>query len=104
MHLLYLLMQVDDALIEKLSRLSMLSFTDDEKIEIRSELEKMIGFMDKIRELELEDVESLPHIQANVLREDIPSGMLSKEEALKNAPAKNENFFLVPKVIKKPGK
>ncbi len=84
----------------------MLSFSEEEKKEIRSDLDKMIGFMDKIRELELEDVQPLLHMQshANVFREDIPFGMLSKQEALNNAPAKDENFFLVPKVIKKPGK
>ena len=96
-------MQVDDALIEKLSRLSMLHFDAAEKEEIKADLEKMIGFVDKLKELDTTGVEPLLHIsgEVNVLREDVPGGMLTKEEALQNAPLHNESFFLVPKVIKK---
>lgn len=96
-------MQVDDALIEKLSRLAMLDFDDAEKADIKADLEKMIGFVDKLKELDTTGIEPLLHItgEVNVLREDIPGGMLPKEEALKNAALHDENFFLVPKVIKK---
>ena len=96
-------MQVDDALINKLSRLAMLDFDEHEREEIKADLEKMIGFVDKLRELDTSGVEPLLHItsEVNVLREDIPGNMLTKEEALKNAPLRNEDFFLVPKVIKK---
>jgi aspartyl-tRNA(Asn)/glutamyl-tRNA(Gln) amidotransferase subunit C len=96
-------MQVDDALINKLSRLAMLDFDEHEREEIKADLEKMIGFVDKLRELDTSGVEPLLHItsEVNVLREDIPGNMLTKEDALKNAPLHNEDFFLVPKVIKK---
>ena len=47
--LLYIcLMQVNDALIDKLSKLSMLQFSDEEKEEIKADLEKMIGFVSLI--------------------------------------------------------
>ncbi|HEY0041024.1 MAG TPA: Asp-tRNA(Asn)/Glu-tRNA(Gln) amidotransferase subunit GatC [Flavisolibacter sp.] len=96
-------MQVDDALINKLSRLAMLDFDEHEREEIKADLEKMIGFVDKLRELDTSGVEPLLHItsEVNVLREDVPGNMLTKEDALKNAPLHNEDFFLVPKVIKK---
>jgi aspartyl-tRNA(Asn)/glutamyl-tRNA(Gln) amidotransferase subunit C len=96
-------MQVDDALIDKLSRLSMLEFSEDERPQIKSDLEKMIGFIDKLKELDTTGVEPLLHISGavNVLREDTAGNMLTREEALQNAPAHNSNFFLVPKVIKK---
>ena len=97
------LMQVDDELIDKLSRLSMLEFDAAERPQIKSDLEKMIGFIDKLKELDTTGVEPLLHIsnQINVLREDVPGNMLTREEALKNAPLHNENFFLVPRAIKK---
>lgn len=81
----------------------MLDFNEMEKAEIKADLEKMIGFVDKLKELDTTGVEPLLHIsgEVNALREDKPGGMLTKEEALKNAPLHNENFFLVPKVIKK---
>ena len=96
-------MQVDDALINKLSRLAMLDFDEQEREEIKADLEKMIGFVDKLKELDTTGVEPLLHItnEVNVLREDVPGNMLKKEEALQNAALHNEHFFLVPKVIKK---
>ncbi|RYF83192.1 MAG: Asp-tRNA(Asn)/Glu-tRNA(Gln) amidotransferase subunit GatC [Chitinophagaceae bacterium] len=96
-------MQVDDALIDKLSRLAMLDFDNQEREEIKADLEKMIGFIDKLKELDTTGIEPLLHISGsvNVLREDVPGNMVTKEEALKNAPLHNNDFFLVPKVIKK---
>lgn len=96
-------MQVNDALIDKLSRLAMLDFDATEREAIKADLEKMIGFVDKLKELDTTGVEPLLHVtQAqNVLRDDVPANMLSKDEALHNAPLHNADFFLVPKVIKK---
>ena len=96
-------MQVDDELIDKLSRLAMLHFDEAEKEEIKTDLEKMIGFVDKLREVDTTGVEPLLHIspEINVLRMDVPGNMLTQAEALQNAPLHNDQFFLVPKVIKK---
>ncbi len=96
-------MQVNDALIDKLSRLAMLEFNEQEREEIKADLEKMIGFVDKLRELDTSGVEPLSHMagEVNVLREDVPGDMLTQDEALQNAPRHNNQFFLVPKVIKK---
>jgi aspartyl-tRNA(Asn)/glutamyl-tRNA(Gln) amidotransferase subunit C len=97
-------MQVDDALITKLSRLAMLDFNEAEKEEIKADLEKMIGFVDKLRELDTTGIEPLLHMTGNnnMLREDEVKNMLSQQEALKNAPLHDNQFFKVPKVIKKP--
>lgn len=97
-------MQVDDALIEKLSRLAMLRFNNEERIQIKADLEKMIGFVDKLKELDTDGVVPLLHMssEVNMLREDLPDNMISREEALSNAPHHDRIFFKVPKVIKKP--
>src|SRR5574338_1237178 len=97
-------MQVDDALIDKLSKLSMLQFNDEEREEIKADLEKMIGFVDKLKELDTTGVEPLLHMSSNadILREDVPGNMIDRNDALQNAPWHNEEFFKVPKVIKKP--
>jgi aspartyl-tRNA(Asn)/glutamyl-tRNA(Gln) amidotransferase subunit C len=98
-------MPINDELIEKLSRLSMLRFEEGEKEEIRSDLQKMIGFIDKLKELDTTGVEPLLHMSHNrdILREDQPSGMISRDEALANAPDQDGTYFKVPLVIKKPG-
>lgn len=96
-------MQIDDTLIEKLSRLSMLHFNGEERAEIKSDLEKMIGFFDKLKELDTKGVEPLLHMSGNsdALRDDLPGNMLSEEEALRNAPVHNGPYFTVPRMIKK---
>ena len=65
----------------------------------------MIGFVDKLKELDTTGVEPLLHMSTNrdVLRQDLPGSMLSQEEALSNAPDHDGTFFKVPKVIKKGG-
>ena len=97
-------MQVDDTLIAKLSRLSMLDFDEAEKEEIKADLVKMIGFVDKLKELDTSGIEPLLHMSGNnnMLREDEVKNMLTQEEALRNAPLHDSQFFKVPKVIKKP--
>jgi len=97
-------MQVDDALIDKLSKLAMLQFNDEEREEIKSDLEKMIGFVDKLKELDTTGVEPLLHMSnnADILREDIPGNMVNRDDALQNAPVHDQQYFKVPKVIKKP--
>jgi aspartyl-tRNA(Asn)/glutamyl-tRNA(Gln) amidotransferase subunit C len=96
-------MEVNDAMIEKLAHLARLQFNDAEKEEIKNDLQKMIAFVEKLNELNLDGVEPLLHMsdEVNVLREDEIKGSITREEALKNAPSHDEEFFKVPKVIKK---
>ena len=96
-------MEVNDELIDKLSHLSRLEFSATEKLSIRQDLERMIGFVEKLNELNLDRVEPLLHMsgEVNVLRDDEVKGSVSRDEALQNAPLHDKQFFQVPKVIKK---
>lgn len=96
-------MEVTPELIDKLSRLARLRFNEQEKESIQKDLEKMIGFVEKLNELDLEGVEPLMHMSqsVNVLRDDVVAGSITRTEALQNAPAHDEQYFLVPKVIRK---
>ncbi len=96
-------MIVNDALIEKLAHLSRLEFADEEKDVIKKDLEKMIGFIDKLNELDTSGVEPLLHMSdnVNVFRSDTVKGQISREDVFKNAPLHDNEFFKVPKVIKK---
>ena len=96
-------MEVNDALVDKLAHLARLKFEAADKQEIKSDLQKMIAFVEKLNELDTTGVEPLLHMtdELNVLREDEVKGSISREEALKNAPLHDEQFFKVPKVIKK---
>ena len=63
----------------------------------------MIAFIDKLNELNTENVQPVLHMSdgTNVFREDQIQGSVTREEALKNAPASDGVFFKVPKVIRK---
>jgi len=96
-------MEVTDALVDKLAHLSRLEFNAVDKEEIKNDLQRMISFVEKLDELDLEGTEPLLHMSSNVnvLRDDEVKGSVTRAEALKNAPAHNDKFFKVPKVIKK---
>ena len=96
-------MEVNDAMVDKLAHLARLKFSDSEKQEIKLDLQRMISFADKLNELDIEGTEPLLHMsdEVNVLRDDEIKGSVSREDALKNAPLHDGQFFKVPKVIRK---
>ena len=96
-------MEVNDAMIDKLAHLARLQFNDAEKLEIKNDLQRMISFVEKLNELDLTGVEPMLHMsdEVNVLREDEVKESITREEALSNAAIHDEQFFKVPKVIRK---
>ena len=97
-------MNVNDELVDKLAHLARLQFNANEKEEIRNDLQRMIGFVEKLNELDLEGVQPLLHMteEVNVLREDKVEGSIPRADALQNAAHHDKEFFKVPKVIKIP--
>lgn len=96
-------MEVNHALIDKLSLLARLEIKPEEKEKLRTDLEQMIGFIEKLQELDTTGIEPLMHLteEINVLRADELKGSVTREAGLENAGGHNDQFFLVPKVIKK---
>ncbi len=96
-------MEVNHALIDKLSLLARLDIKPTEKEKLRTDLQQMIGFIEKLQELDTTGIEPLMHLteEMNVLRADEVKGSVTIEEALQNAQLKKDRFFMVPKVIKK---
>ena len=96
-------MEVNDELVDKLANLARLQFDDTEKSGIKNDLQRMIQFVEKLNELDTTGVSPLLHMSDNInaLREDEIKGSISREEGLKNAVMKDNQFFKVPKVIKK---
>ena len=94
-------MEINDALIDKLSALAKLEFEGEEKEMIKEDLTKMLGFVEKLTNLNTSNVEPLIYIteEESVLREDLVKETITQEEALKNAPHKDSYYFKVPKVL-----
>ncbi|MFT3846937.1 MAG: Asp-tRNA(Asn)/Glu-tRNA(Gln) amidotransferase subunit GatC [Lacibacter sp.] len=96
-------MEVNHELIDKLSLLARLEIKPEEKDKLQSDMKELIGFIEKLQELDTTGIEPLMHLteEINVLRTDEVQGSVSRENALLNASLKNNDFFMVPKVIKK---
>ena len=87
--------------VDTIADLARLSFTDEEKENLTGVLNGILGYFDKLSELDTGDVEPLTHILPlkNVMREDIVREPLGQETALKNAPQTDRGHFVIPKVI-----
>ncbi|MCP4122928.1 MAG: Asp-tRNA(Asn)/Glu-tRNA(Gln) amidotransferase subunit GatC [Bacteroidetes bacterium] len=94
-------MKLDNELIVRLAELSRLEFNEEEKVAITKDLEKILSFMEKLNELDTENVEPMIYVNesANVVREDVVKDTLDKADVLKNAPMKDSDYIKVPKVI-----
>jgi aspartyl-tRNA(Asn)/glutamyl-tRNA(Gln) amidotransferase subunit C len=96
-------MEVNNKLIQDLSRLAKLKFDEQAAEKMKGDLDKIIGFVNKLSEIDTEGVEPLIYLseEVNVLRGDEIANEVSQENALKNAPQKDSDYFKVPTVLKK---
>ena len=87
--------------VEHIAELARLKFKDEELESFTGQLNEILAYMEQLNELDTENVEPLLHPVegSNVFREDITKPSTDREEALKNAPQRDEEFFKVPKVI-----
>jgi len=94
-------MNIDDKTVDKIASLAKLEFSGDEKTAIINDMNKMLVFIDKLNELDTDNVAPLIHMtdDVNVLREDEVRMEITQEEALKNAPSKDSTYFKIPKVL-----
>jgi len=96
-------MKITDKLIREIAALAKLDFDKNSAEQMKADLEKIIGFIDKLSEIDTDAVEPLIYLsdEVNVLREDEIKAVVSQVEALKNAPDKDSDYFKVPTVLKK---
>ena len=93
--------KIDDQLIVYLEALSCLKLTDEEKEQAKIDLAGIIGYMDKLSELDTEGAPAISHPfpTVNRLREDKVTPSFDTELILSNAPKKNEDYFIAPKTV-----
>ena len=96
-------MKIDNKLIADLASLAKLSFDEKSSKNMQDDLKKIIGFIDKLSEINTENVKPLIYLseELNVLRTDDNVENISQEQALTNAPQKDSDYILVPKVLDK---
>lgn len=94
-------MNIDDSLLTKLEKLSSLKIGDDKREEIKNQLSEILNFVDILNELDLDDLKAVvSSIEGGTpFRDDISIKSEVVDVILKNAPARNDHFFVVPKII-----
>lgn len=87
--------------VRKIAELSHLRFDDAELSKYTEQLNRILQYVDKLNELNTDDVDITYHPidYPNVFREDELRTCLGVDEALMNAPEKNWQYFVVPKVV-----
>lgn len=94
-------MSTDIQTIRKIAHLSRLELNEEKEQEMLQDLNKILNWVDQLRELDTENVEPLIHMseEVNVMREDLAQNTVTHEAALRNAPKKDSDYFRVPKVL-----
>ena len=87
--------------VEHVARLARLDLSEPAKERMRSQLDAILTYIDKLRQLNTERVEPTSHAipMVNVMREDEVRPSLPAGEMLANAPEREADFFRVPKII-----
>lgn len=96
-------MQIDKETVRKLAHLARLEFDENSADAMVNDMNRMLDFVAKLDTLDVSGVEPLIYMneEVNVWRKDEVINTITHEEALKNAPKKDTDFFRVPKVIEK---
>jgi aspartyl-tRNA(Asn)/glutamyl-tRNA(Gln) amidotransferase subunit C len=93
--------KIDIATVNEVAHLARLEFTEEGKVDILNDMNRMLAFVDKLNEMDTDGVSPLIYMtdEVNVMREDVAKETLTQKQALKNAPKKDSDYFKVPKVI-----
>jgi aspartyl-tRNA(Asn)/glutamyl-tRNA(Gln) amidotransferase subunit C len=93
--------RIDEAEVRKVAKLSRLDLSEEEVAEFAEQLSAILGYVEKMNELDTEGVEPLAHCLPvrNVFREDAVQESMGTGTTLANAPDADEEFFKVPKIL-----
>ena len=94
-------MKITTEPIDHISQLSRLRLPEEEKTKMAGDLEGILAYMDTLNALDTSGVDPLSHgfPVKNVLREDEVQPSMDRGALLKNAPAADDEAFLVPKTV-----
>ena len=94
-------MKITKKEVEHVANLARLNLSAGELETMTGQLDNILSYVDKLEELDTSDVTPTTHVfsVSNAFREDIIKESLTQEEAVKNGPEQNGEFFQVPKVI-----
>jgi len=94
-------MSINKETVKKISKLSRIASNEQFEDSMIKDLNSILTFVEQLNELNIKNIEPLSSVVEQKLfqREDLVKIMNEKKDVLKNSPHKNENYFVVPKVI-----
>ena len=94
-------MKIDHNTVQKMAHLARLEFEESAADAMVASMSEILDWVEKLQEVDTKGVEPLTHMsyEINAWREDETGEMLSREDALRNAPRHDEEYFRVPKVL-----
>ncbi len=94
-------MDIDIKQIEQVANLSRIKLTDNEKNVFREQLTDILGYIEKLNELDTDDVQPMAYATSikNVFREDQQESSFPRQKILELSPSSANGFFKVPKVL-----
>lgn len=94
-------MNIDDKMLDYIGVLARLEIKDEDRKKDKENLDKIIGYMDILNELDTSNIEAMSHAfpVKNVFREDEIKSSVERENIILNAPNKKEGCFKVPKAV-----
>jgi len=87
--------------VKYVAHLARIALTPEEETKLGAQLAQILGYIEKLKELDVAGVEPTAHAfpMVNVTRPDEVRPSISNEDALRNAPAKANGLFIVPKIV-----
>lgn len=87
--------------VRYIAALARLHFSEEEEQHLAEQMSEILDYMDKLNELDTTDVPPMSHVLDlyNIVREDTARQRITPEDALRNAPDADSEYFRVPKVI-----
>jgi len=82
-----------------IARLARINLTDDEAKIFQKQLDAVLNYAEKLRQVDVSGVDASAHASFNVFREDAPRDWFTAEQALSNSPRQANGLFVVPKVV-----
>ena len=94
-------MSVDTTTVKRVARLARIAVTDEHAEQLTGELNAILGFVEQLNEVDIENVEPMTSVVAVDMKKrlDAVTDGNKASDITANAPAAEENFFLVPKVV-----
>jgi aspartyl-tRNA(Asn)/glutamyl-tRNA(Gln) amidotransferase subunit C len=94
-------MSVDQATVRRIARLARIAVTDDEVPHLQGELNAILGFVEQLNEVDVAGVEPMTSVTPMTMkkRQDVVNDGGNAERVLKNAPVREDGYYVVPKVV-----